>query len=172
MGHYPTLKFGRAGEFGDSDTKLEELNGGRSTKEVIQWAGKQLATCGHKSFFCVACRALVRVRGSPPPWSSAHRFLRRRPPLHVVCLRGADSAKVTALSVSCAAGQPKGGACRAYDYDPDKMGKAEAVQEAPAITTKPDPSAMLPGHAHGAAAQARLGATAVSSSMCTGQCAL
>ena len=50
----------------------------------------------------------------------------------------------------------EGCACRAYDYDPEKMGKAEAVQEAPAITTKPDPSAMLPGHAHGAAAQARL----------------
>ena len=47
-------------------------------------------------------------------------------------------------------------ACRAYDYDPEKMGKAEAVQDAPAITTKPDPSAMLPGHVHGAAAQARL----------------
>ena len=55
-----------------------------------------------------------------------------------------------------AGGKVVGSTCRAYDYDPEKMGKAEAVQEAPAITIKPDPSAMLPGHAHGAAAQARL----------------
>ena len=52
VGHYPTLKFGRASDFGDSNVKLEELNGGHSTKEVIQWAGKQLATCGHKSPPC------------------------------------------------------------------------------------------------------------------------
>lgn len=55
VGHYPTLKFGRASDFGDGNAKLEELNGGHSTKEVIQWAGKQLATCGHQSLPCVAC---------------------------------------------------------------------------------------------------------------------
>ncbi|KAK9839872.1 hypothetical protein WJX81_007676 [Elliptochloris bilobata] len=86
VGHYPTLKFGHAGDFGAAKDKLEELSGARTANDVIQWAGKQLAT--------------------------------------------------------------------AYDYDPDKKGKAEAVQEAPAITTKPDVLPALPGHGHGSPAQA------------------
>ena len=66
VGHYPTLKFGRASDFGDSNAKLEELNGGHSTKEVIQWAGKQLAMCGHQSFpLCGLLEGLAFVMGPP-----------------------------------------------------------------------------------------------------------
>ena len=59
VGHYPTLKFGRAGDFGGGDALLEELSGGRSAKDVIQWAGKQLATCGHKPIACLPCQIIA-----------------------------------------------------------------------------------------------------------------
>ncbi len=43
---------------------------------------------------------------------------------------------------------------RAYDFDPDKKGRAEAVQEAPAITAKSHAQPVLPGRG-AAPAQAR-----------------
>ncbi len=35
---------------------------------------------------------------------------------------------------------------RAFDYDPDKKGRAEAVREAPAIVAKTDALPVLPDH--------------------------
>ena len=46
------------------------------------------------------------------------------------------------------------GNCRAFDYDPDRKGRAEAVREAPAIVAKTDALPVLPDHG-GVVAQAR-----------------
>ncbi len=43
------LKFGRAGDFDVGEDKLLDYNGARQEKDIIEWAGKQLATCAQAS---------------------------------------------------------------------------------------------------------------------------
>lgn len=41
VGHYPSLRFGKPANFGiGKEAQLEEYNGVRAEKEIIEWIGK------------------------------------------------------------------------------------------------------------------------------------
>lgn len=45
VGHYPTMKFGKPAAFGvGKEGQLEEYNGVKGEKEVIEWIGKLQST--------------------------------------------------------------------------------------------------------------------------------
>lgn len=45
VGHYPTMKFGKPAAFGvGKEGQLEEYNGVKAEKDVIEWVGKLQST--------------------------------------------------------------------------------------------------------------------------------
>ena len=46
IGHYPTLFFGRPGDFEEGKSAaLQDYPGAKREKDIIEWVGKQQSTC-------------------------------------------------------------------------------------------------------------------------------
>ena len=147
VGHYPTLRFGKPTDFVvGKEGKLEDYNGVRAEKEIIEWVGKLLST-----WVALPCCLNTILHGQLVLYAPACHQLRS----HIVVsfagvLVTMRTGPCTCVPLFCLLTRAElrismSGMCRAYDYNPDKGGEA-SQQEAPGVQVSTTDAPKVPQH--------------------------